>query len=622
MKLFKRIITLAAAAVLMMPATPVFADSDSEFEEFLMDEFVELMESDFMTLHFALKDYEKYGIEKPERIIGSADWDGYESDAADLQETLDTLLSFDRASLNAEHQHDYDALKFYVENMIKMNEYKYFDICFYPGNAITSNLLTNFTEYVFYRKEDIDDYLDVLKSTPAFLGQVMDITRKQAAEGYFINDSSLDKVKEDIAKFTEKKEDNQLIVIFENNVDAFEGISDADREEYKAVNRDIVMNEFIPAYDRVAEELEALRGSRTADPAVCDLPDGKEYYAAYAKYKGSTDASVQEMLDICTDYIKSGIYELYAVYDAADEEIKMSDPSEVLTYLQNHLEEYPEGPEVTFRASYLDPSVANDSIVAYYMEPPVDDLKDNVIKINGDNVGDTVDLYTTLAHEGFPGHLYQITWYLNTQPSLIRTQLSTLGYTEGWAMYAESNALKDSGIGEDIAKFYALNIGISYVLDAAVDLGVNGLGWTVDDVRKYLKGNSLNEEIAPELYDFVTDNPGQILPYGVGLAQFARLREDAEAELGDKFDVVEFNEVLLTYGDRTFNAVEQDLKDYYKYGEADPEKPADPEKTDEPDTPAPAPGRKGISIPLVIAGGVLAVLLIIFLVARNSRKRF
>ena len=620
MKLLRKIITLAAAAALAMPAVPVYADSDSEFEEFLMDEFVELMESDFMTLHFGLKDYEKYGIQKPEPIIGEASWDGYESDAADLQETLDTLLSFDRASLNAEHQHDYDTLKFYVENMIRLNEYKYFDICFYPGNAITSNLLTNFTEYVFYRKEDIDDYLDVLKSTPAFLDQIMDITKKQAAEGYFINDSSLDEMQEDIAKFTEKKEDNQLIVIFDNNIDAFEGISDADREEYKAVNRDIVLNEFIPAYDKVADELEALRGSRTAGPAVCDLPDGAEYFANYAKFKTSTDATVQEMLDICTDYIKTGIYELYEVYDAAEEEIEMSDPTEVLTYLQNHLEEYPEGPEVTFRASYLDPSVANDSIVAYYMEPPVDDLKDNVIKINGDNVGDTVDLYTTLAHEGFPGHLYQITWYLNTQPSLIRTQLSTLGYTEGWAMYAESNALKDSGISDKAAKFYALNVGISYVLDAAVDLGVNGLGWTMEDVKKYLKNSSLNEQIAQDLYDFVTDNPGQILPYGVGLAQFARLREDAEAELGDDFDVVEFNKVLLTYGDRTFNLVEQDIKDYYGNGEAAPEKSAEPDKTEEPVTPA--PGKKGSGIPLAIAGGVLAVLLIVFLIARGSRKRF
>ena len=620
MKLFRKIITLTAAAALMMPVTPVFADSDSEFEEFLMEEFVDTMESDYMTLHFGLKDYEKYGIEKPETVIGKASWDGYESDAAELQEVLDTLLTFDKASLNAEHQHDYDALKFYLENMIALNNYKYFDIAFYPGNAITANLLTNFTEFIFYKEEDIADYLDVLKSTPAYLDQIMEITKKQAAEGYFISDESLDEMKEDIAKFTEKKEDNQLIVIFDNNIDAFEGLSDADKEEYKRVNRDIVLNEYIPAYDKVSDELESLRGSRKAGPAVADLPDGKEYYAAYAKYKASTDGTVQEMLDICTDYLKTAIYDFMSVYNAAEEEIEMSDPTEILTYLQNHLDDYPEGPEVTFRASYLDPSVANDSIVAYYMQPPVDDLKDNVIKINGDNIGDTVDLYSTLAHEGFPGHLYQITWYLNTEPSLIRTQLSTIGYTEGWAMYTETNAMKDSGVSEDTAKFYALNVGISYVMDAAIDLGVNGLGWTVDDVKKYLSSIYLNEEIAQDLYDFVCENPGLILPYGVGLAQFARLREDAEAELGDKFDVVEFNKVLLTYGDRPFEAVEQDLKDYYKYGAAEPDKTPDAKETEEPVSPSPA--KKGSGIPVAAVCGVLAVLLVVFLIARNSRKRF
>ena len=60
--------------------------------------------------------------------------------------------------------------------------------------------------------------------------------------------------------------------------------------------------------------------------------------------------------------------------DNLEETLPEKDPTEILNTLQGQLQEFPKGPEVTFTASYLDPSVANDAIVAYYMQPPIDDF--------------------------------------------------------------------------------------------------------------------------------------------------------------------------------------------------------------------------------------------------------
>ncbi len=618
----KKIMTaFTGIAIALSMQVPVMAEENEDFDAFLTDEFVEAMESDYLTMHFTIRDYNSLGIEKPEAIIGTVDGD-YDQTIEDLQETLDKLESFDYNSLSATQQHDYDALKFHLENMITLNKYPLFDFYFAPGDGIIDALTTNLTEFIFYEKSDFEDYLDIVESVPGYIDEALEMTKKQAAEGYFLNETALDSTLEGIDKFVEKTTDNPLIVIFDENVDAFAGLSDAEKQDYKQRNKDLILNQYIPSYAHAGDVLESLRGSRTYGDAVCDLPDGKEYYAALARYKSSTDASLEELVQICEDYLDLSIGELYSAYmkyKNVDEEEYMDEmePEEILAFLQNHLDDYPNGPEVTFKASYLDPSIANDSIVAYYMEPPLDDLKNNVIKINGDNVNDTNEMYTTLAHEGFPGHLYQITWYLNTNPNMVRTQLNMIGYTEGWAMYAEDQTWHLSSLSEGAAEINRIYTNLNYVLDAYADLAVNGLGWSADDLEKKMVELGLNSGLGQTLYEFVTENPGQILPYGVGLAQFMRIRSVAEASLGDRFDVREFNEVLLTYGDRPFDAVEADVNRWLKgIPEAKDPETVQPEHT----TPANNTSSSNKYMYMGIGAGVLCLIVIALLLRSRTGK--
>lgn len=551
--------------------TPIHAEeSFSEFEDEL---FQEMMSEDYTTLHFSLRDYQKYGIEKPEVNIGDASWDEYEDSVEDCDEYLKKLQSFDYDSLSETEQKDYRTIAFYLERNKELNSYPYFDWAFNSAEGVIDNLLTTFTEFVFYEKEDIDDYLTTLASVPAYLDQCLENTKKQAAEGYFLTDAMLKETEDAIEKFVDKKDDNELIKIFDENIDAFDGLSAEEKEAYKKKNQEIVLNAYIPSYEKVAEELQKLKGARKADYNVSSLDGGSEYYAALAKYKTSIDADVETILDICTQYIEKSVDELYDIMqnhsEVTEETLDFDSAEDVLSYLEGHLDAFPALDKVYYNVQYLDPSVANDSIVAYYLSPPVDDMRDNVIKINGDNVSDVIDLYTTLAHEGFPGHLYQTNYYIQQQPSLLRTQLTMMGYQEGWGMFAEGQALHVSGLSEYASEYQKINIELNYVLSAAVDLGVNGLGWSTKDVSKYLDNLDLNSSIAKDLYDFATLQPGTILPYGVGVAMFELLENKAKNALGNDFDQKAFNEVLLNDGNRPFEVVEDDVNAYCGIDEND-----------------------------------------------------
>lgn len=544
--------------------TPIHAkESFSDFEDEL---FQEMMSEDYTTLHFSLRDYQKYGIEKPDVNIGDASWDDYEDNVEDCDEYLKKLQSFDYDSLSETEQKDYRTIAFYLERNKELNSYPYFDWAFNSAEGVIDNLLTTFTEFVFYEKEDIDDYLATLASVPAYLDQCLENTKKQAAKGYFLTDAMLKATEDAIEKFVDKKDDNELIKIFDENIDAFDGLSTEEKEAYKKKNQEIVLNAYIPSYEKVAEELQKLKGSRKADYNVSSLDGGSEYYAALARYKTSIDADVETILDICTQYIEKSVDELYDIMqnhsEVTEETLDFDSAEDVLSYLEGHLDAFPVLDKVYYNVQYLDPSVANDSIVAYYLSPPVDDMRDNVIKINGDNVSDVLDLYTTLAHEGFPGHLYQTNYYIQQQPSLLRTQLTMMGYQEGWGMFAEGQALHVSGLSEYASEYQKINIELNYVLSAAVDLGVNGLGWSTKDVSKYLDRLDLNSSIAKDLYDFATLQPGTILPYGVGVAMFELLEKKAKNALGNDFDQKAFNEVLLNDGNRPFEVVEDDVNAY------------------------------------------------------------
>ena len=585
---FGKLTAAALACVVWTAAVPARVNAEeSDFDRFCTEEFTRRMESDYMTMHYTLKDYRAFGVTKPELTIGDASWESFEHEVQATDEALEKLHAIDMESLDEDQKLICQSYERYLESYRELNAMPLFESYFDPASGIIDNLLTNFTEFVFYTPEDVEDYLAVLESVPQYIDDALEVTRRQAKEGFFLRDDQLDMTEESIDDFIAKKNDSQLIIIFEERIDELEGLSEEEKEAYKKRNRDIVLNSYIPAYEKAGEELEKLRGSRSYEGGTANYKNGgKEYYAALARYKTSSLEDIEDLLDDCGVFLENLVdqyIDLYLSNPEVDdlyetETTSLATPDDVLSYLQSHLSMFPEGPEVTYEYDYLDPSVANDATVAYYLTPPIDDIRHNVIRINEDAVGDDPnELYSTLAHEAFPGHLFQITWYMNEESEPLRHSYDFIGYQEGWGMYSEWCAWEFSDIDPDAAELNRIYVALSYVEDAAVDLAVNGLGWSTDEVANWLEGIGLNGAGAQEIADFVIQRPGLLLPYGIGMMRFLTMRSEAEEKLGDKFDLKEFNTVLMEGGDRPFEFVEADVKRYIESVNA-PETEKEPEE--------------------------------------------
>lgn len=566
------LMSVLVLANVFQPVT-VNADSDQkDFDEFLKDKWVEMMESDYTGMHFSVKDYRSMGLEKPEVSLGHINYQEFEDSVTESKEALEELHAYDFNALNERQQYDYRVYEANLENTIALDSYPDYSEMFNPHTGNQSNLTTVFTEFVFYEREDIDDYLTLLADYPRYMDEMLEFTKQQAAKGYFMTDRALDVELEQLRDFVAKGEECPFIVIFNGRVDEFEGLEDDQRQAYKDRNREIVLNQVFPSTDKAAEELEKLRGSRSiGDQSLFNYPDGKAYYEALTRKKASENVSPQEVFDYLTKAVTDCYnYTLDVALNAgkadAQEVIStMKTPTEMLDYLREHLEGFPKGPELNYTASYLDPSVANPSVMAYYMTTPIDDVTENVIRVNGTNIKeeDMNTLYYTLAHEGFPGHLYQFTWYYN-QPDMnpIRHDLDMIGYTEGWAQYVEKIMLNRSPLNPTAQEMTAMNVFLGYCLQAAADVAVNGLGYDEKTLGVWVESTGLGGIDMKPIYEAVADAPGQIIPYGYGLARFWELRERTQSALGENFDMEDYHLQLLTNGPRSFDTVEEDLKRY------------------------------------------------------------
>ena len=608
-------------AITVTGAFPVLADTQSDFDEFLQDEFEETVEADYLTMHTSVYDYRKLGLEKPEVTLGDIDYEEFSDTVDEAEKTLKKLHKFNYEELSDSQKYDYKVLEFYLETIRDRYKYPNMDDMFRPYTGYLTNVTEFFADFPFYEKQDVEDYLTLIAEIPGYIDQMMEFTEQQAEQGYFLDEYSYQDEMTELNEFIEKGEENSMIVDFEANLDKFDGITEAEKEEYKARNRDLVLNEIIPAHKKVRSFLSEQRGARTAVGGLCDYPDGRDYYEALVRYNCSTDMTIEEIFEFLTKAAKEGNAYLTKLLKANPDFAEpatiegLSDLDDILTYLQGHMEGFPECPETDYTPSYLPPG-SNDFVMAYYMPAPVDNIKQNIIRVNKDNMSDINTMYYTLAHEGFPGHLYQFVWYQSQEDyRAIRHEVSIMGYQEGWACYVERIMLQRSGLDEMSAEYLALDEDLAYVLYSAADLAVNGMGYSADELGDWLEEVGFNPAIAEDLYNISLEMPGGYLPYGFGVAKFLSLRQRVEDALGEDFNEEEFHYQILNHGPRQFELVEEDLAAYV----ASKGKELPDDFTFFSSDMSKAGG--GISMPLVI--GILALILaaiVIALVMRNRKK--
>ncbi|MBQ8413341.1 MAG: DUF885 domain-containing protein [Lachnospiraceae bacterium] len=547
------------------------------FDEWLWEQFEDNVTSDSISLHYTLAHPENYDIIMEEPTLGGEPIteDIIAEDIAEINEYLEEMENFDYELLTYDQRFTYDVLYDYTETDLAF----YDNIYLYEPFAYTSGLQTNFpitmSEYTFYDREDVDDYLALLAETPEYFNIYLDFERLKSEKGYFMSENCASEVVRQCNEYIAKPEENLLIVTFNDRIHDVEGLTEDDIENYKQLNYDAVMSYVIPTYQNIITTFKTLKNTGTNDLGVCYFEGGAEYYAYLVKSYVGTDMTPEEIIvaleeainETMTEYssVAMGNYDAYLTYyDSFGSLYEELDLRETIDFYQDAFKDrFPEIPDINYNVTPVHESLEEIVSPAFYMTPPMDDYENNAIYTNLGDDG-TGALWSTLAHEGIPGHMYQFVYFLSNDPEPIRTVLNFNGYQEGWATYVEMMSFDyyDGYEYDCYADFERINNQLNLLVSARIEIGVNYEGWTLQDTQNYLTTSGFDASVAQDIMDYVVAEPANYQMYCIGWLLFEDLKDKAEDALGENFNEKEFHKVILDAGPCQFYLLEEKVDKY------------------------------------------------------------
>ena len=538
-------------------------DDNAEFDAYLDTIFDELVSDNYLYMHFNVADYKAMGIEKPEVGFGHLVYGLDEEEFNKTEKQLEDLLAFDYDSLSLRQQYDYDLLHYSLLETLCGLEYSKYNLIFSSSSQFSDGIVTNLMEFAMYDEESEEDFLVVLKDVPNYINEAIEYSKQQSNDGLYHSDDMLD---EEISYI-----DN---LISSNGKSIYEHYKEYDI--YPEV-KEIVENEVIPSFVTLKDYLNTLYGKTKSDKlALCKIDKGYAEYTYITNSSSNKDMNIiyNQLVEVYTDWVynfisayqnNENILEDYEDFLKDDKVINLS-AEDMLEYLRNNSSkryEYLE--DASYVVSALD--TLGDSTLGYYVSPPIDNLNQNVIRVNAkiDNEEyDQMSVFEVMAHEGFPGHLYQNIYFQQKNPHKFRATQSFIGYTEGYADLAAMDAIDMLNVDDGykaVAKLNSITFN-SHLLLSIVDLGVNYFGWDVNTLGKKLEKMFLDKTVAQTLYDMVVAMPGTFVRYGVGYVSHLNLRKKAMDELGDKFDFVSYDMAIIENGPLPFAILEGVVENY------------------------------------------------------------
>ena len=547
-------------------------EEQAAFDEFANELFVKKVQEDSITLNYTLSKPEDYGITDVTPTLGEFGVEASKQAIAEAENINQRLEEFEYSALTNEQQLTYDILEDYYRISDDEEDFLLYGEALGNTTGIQAQLPILLSEYNIADKEDVENYLDLLLTVDDYFQQIEDYEREKSDAGLFMSDHNADNIISQCEDFIKNPDDNLLITIFEDRIDSFDWLSEKEKKSFKKENIEAVKNAVIPAYENLIHTLEDLKGTGKYEGGVGNLPKGKDYYEELAKSITGSDKSVSDMKNALTTTMQQAATKLSLMAsnnsslekDYMSMEFPMTDPDEIMEYLIEAVkEDYPDLGDVNYTVKYVDKSLEDHVSPAFYLTPQLDNYKENSIYINGASDNDLSQIFTTLAHEGYPGHLLQSVYFNQHNESPIRSLLSYGGYSEGWATYCEMYSYNIAGLEDNLGEFAKQYMIFNLCLYAQIDIGVNYDCWSEDDLLKYLGNYGITDKkVASQVFDIVVDDPANYLQYVVGYIEFTELREEAEDALEDDFNAKEFHTFLLDTGDAPFYIIEKYMQDW------------------------------------------------------------
>lgn len=547
------------------------SQSSTRFQEYTDALFRESVAGDALSLNYSLAHPENYGISKTAGGFPPLSVSETAQASSEYENALAKLGDFDRESLSEPEKILYDNLKYTLEMNQKGEDFFLFSRPFSPVTGLQAQLPVLLAEYTFDCREDIENYFTLLRGIPSYFESVLVFYDHQEKAGLLPCRSTMSHILEQCQTFLSDKGWKLLLTSFRSRIEACDFIDQEEMLSYRRENKSLIKKEFVHAYENLAAGLNSRLDSCPENGALCSYQNGEDYYRYLFAEESGSPRGPEEYLKLLKAQLKKSKETLlaYAKKDASLFANLNLSPGKGLTPEQqlDHLttaikEDFPEIKEVGYKVSYVDPSLEDYLSPAFYLTPPLDAYDENAIYINGSDRFAGSDLYTTLAHEGYPGHLYQNVYDRSRNHPLLSYALNFNGYTEGWATYAEIYSYKYLGYKKDEIGILRNNMIVSLCLYGICDIGIHLLGWSPDDVYAFLQQNgSYDHGTSDSLYENIIDEPGSYLKYTIGYMEFARLKKTAKSHQGDSFSEKEFHRYVLSAGPSAFSVLEDHLTD-------------------------------------------------------------
>ena len=552
MYFFKRIIIITLTVTcLLCGCTSIPANANTEFQNFTLSLFQSEVSSNTINLHYSLQNPEKYGITSAPVTLGSFDHSDI-AVSAYLENLRSALESFSYENLSYENQLTYDILSYYIDSAFLDNQYYLYQEPLSPLTGIHAQLPVLLAEYPFYSEDDVKTYLELLKTIPVYFESLVNFEKTKSSEGLFMNDEIADEVIAQCNAFVSMGEENYLISTFE------ERISKLNLSDHVSKNRDIVMSIVLPAYEYLAKELALLKGTGCNEKGLCFFENGSEFYEHLAATSTGSSRSIKELQTLTKKQIQQDLLDIQTTLDEnpsiLSETVSYTcSPEEALNTLQHKISDsFPASSNVNVEIKHVPDGLAEYLSPAFYLIPAIDNYSDNVIYINDAYDMDELSLFTTLAHEGYPGHLYQTTYYASTNPDPIRTYLNFPGYVEGWATYAEMCSYYISPLEKPLATLMQKNSSVILGLYAYADMGIHYDGWNLEDTVDFFCSYGIEEEeTIAEIYKMILGNPANYLSYYIGYVEILELKKEFTGSQ------LEFHKRLLDIGPAPFEIIQK-----------------------------------------------------------------
>lgn len=542
-----------------------------------------ILSSDGISCNFSIRNPETYLGQKRPDTLGTFDTYTFAKENAFFENMLLKLSDIRTSSLSEKDKLTYNALYESLTLSLALGAYPLFSEPLSPISGIHTQLPILLGEYHFYDTGYINTYFNILHSVPEYFNRIIEFEKYKASNNMFMSEELADTVIERCREFIAKPVYNHLITSFDEKIKQFHtepNSSAADfltAEQLKAhsiTNKNIVLNEIIPAYESLISAIESLKTHCTPAKGLCLVspPDktasGKDYYAALFRSRTCSDippdkafSLFKKTLESCKNNISQ--IDLSKIQNTTS--LTTENPSDIVATLkQKMLTSYPDLKLNSFlEIKPVPESLENSLSPAMYLTPPIDDFNNDCIYINNASC-DPESLYTTLAHEAFPGHMYQIRYFGSLNPEPVRLLLNFPGYAEGWATYAEIDMTDSIGYDTSTATLLKNNKLAVLCIYSLIDIGIHYYGWELFDTIKFLNENGFDDtHIAKELYTDIVYEPVIYPQYTLGCIEFMNMKKYAQKKQDKNFNPADFHRLILETGPIWFDDLWKIIKDKY-----------------------------------------------------------